>query len=270
MCRARLPPLQGLLGISHGGPEARAQPRHQPGQGRALPALPTLPLPRWWPGLGSCAGDGGGRQAPSMRKPPGSLGTLQARCRPCSVFAWFPPREWELACSQTPNQRAARALPTPSFTLTIIDRGPSVTIGGTEAGREPVVVMVGGGAQEHGLSSRGKVLAMPGFSTAAAACGIPQPRPPPVQRPPTQQWQPGPLSVPRPAARRGQQSALTRSSLGTRPGRAACSSNAALSLLPWCTGPRTASLALPWGGSTFSSRERWRACVAPRRWEPHR
>lgn len=71
-----------------------------------------------------------------MRMAQGGLGTHRMHLRTLhldSMFASFP-WEWELACSQTPNQRAACALPTPSFTLTIIDREPSVTIRGTEAG----------------------------------------------------------------------------------------------------------------------------------------
>lgn len=68
------------------------------GQGQALLALLTLLLPQWWPGLGFCMGDGGGREAPVQhREPPavrmvqGGLGTCWARRRPCFVFACFAP-----------------------------------------------------------------------------------------------------------------------------------------------------------------------------------
>lgn len=51
---------------------------------QALPALLTLWLPRWWPGLGFCRGDSGGRALPALHEASQGfrdiLGVLQTPC----------------------------------------------------------------------------------------------------------------------------------------------------------------------------------------------
>lgn len=107
---------------------------------------------------------------------------------------------------------------------------------------------------------------MPGFSTVAAACGMPQRHPQLMQRAPPWQWRLDPFEVPRPAVPRGQHV----SSDLLLAVQMACAVQSSVRLQSshsnFCqgtAGPCTASLGFLRGGSVFGCPECRRVHVAP-------